>query len=265
MGNSLQPTSEITHTAAQDQELAQQQQQQTEFTCDICIEPTSTASKFNNNNLCTHPFCVDCIAKYIEVKILENTAEIVCPGLNCQHNIDPVSNMSLIPKPLFLKWCDLLCEDSVLSLEKCYCPNTLCMEMVVNECNNSRGTTNVKKSKCPNCKQFFCFDCKKKWHNGFRCEENEAMTRDRNGILLGMLIETNKWQRCPACGHCVQLREGYAGQIFAISVVRRPSVMHIYALVVGTGNCGDGYNSRFNLLKCASMAKTVCIRGDVTR
>ncbi|KAM7266312.1 hypothetical protein ACFE04_004209 [Oxalis oulophora] len=201
--NSLQLTSKETmhNTNAQEQESAQQQ---IEFTCEICIEPAPTARKFNNNNLCTHLFCVDCIAKYIEVKILDNTAQISCPGLNCQHDIDPVSNMSLISKPLFLKWCDLLCEDFILGLEKSYCPNRECMTVVVNECRH----TNVKKSKCPNCKEFFCFDCKKKWHAGFRCEENEAMTRDRNEILLGMLIERNKWQRCPTCRHCIQRRAG---------------------------------------------------------
>ncbi|KAM7280131.1 hypothetical protein ACFE04_007265 [Oxalis oulophora] len=148
MGNSLQPTrdKDITPTAAQDQELAQQQQ--IEFTCDICVEPASTTRKFRNNNLCSHAFCVDCIAKYIEVKILDNTAQIACPGLNCKHNLDPVSTMSLISKPLFLKWCDILSEDSVLNINKSYCPNRECMTMVVNECGGS-----VKKAKCPNCKQ----------------------------------------------------------------------------------------------------------------
>ncbi|KAM7252394.1 hypothetical protein ACFE04_024277 [Oxalis oulophora] len=194
---------------AQEQELGQQQQQQQiEFTCEICIEPTPTARTFNNNNLCTHLFCVECIAKYIQVKILENTAQISCPGLNCQHNIDPISSntMSLISKPMFSKWCELLCQDSVLTLQKSYCPNRECMEMVVNECTNINNI--VKKSKCPNCNEFFCFECKKKWHAGFRCEDNEELTRNRNGILLGMLIESEKWQRCPTCGHCVQRSEG---------------------------------------------------------
>ncbi|KAM7250289.1 hypothetical protein ACFE04_022172 [Oxalis oulophora] len=189
---------------AQEQELGQQQE--IEFTCEICIEPTPTTRKFNNNNLCTHLFCVDCIAKYIEVKILENTAQISCPGLNCRHNIDPISSntMSLISKPQFSKWCELLCQDSVLALQKSYCPNRECMVIVVNECTNNINNI-VKKSKCPNCKEF---ECKKEWHAGFRCEDNEELTRDRNLILLGMLIESEKWQRCLTCGHCVQRSEG---------------------------------------------------------
>ncbi|KAM7279927.1 hypothetical protein ACFE04_007061 [Oxalis oulophora] len=185
----------------QDQEF--HQQQEVEFTCEICVEPVSTTRKFRNNNLCSHPFCIECIAKYIEVKILDNTAQIACPGLNCQQSLDPVSNMSLISKPLFSKWCDLLSEESVLNIDKSYCPNRECMMMVVNECGDS-----VKKANCPNCKQVFCFQCKKSWHAGFKCEESELMMSDRNDILLGMLIEKNKWQRCPVCRHCVQLRKG---------------------------------------------------------
>ncbi|KAM7279661.1 hypothetical protein ACFE04_006795 [Oxalis oulophora] len=200
MGNSLQATSKITHT--QDQGLAQQQQ--IEFTCEICIEPASMTRKFHNKNLCSHPFCVDCIAKYVEVKILDNSGQIACPGLNCQHNLDAVSTMSWMAKPLFSKWCDLLCEDSVLGLDRSYCPNRECMALVVNEC----GDGNVKKTKCPNCKELFCFNCKKEWHAGFTCEESEVTMRDMNDVLFGMLVEKKNWQRCPACGHCVQLREG---------------------------------------------------------
>ncbi|KAM7279110.1 hypothetical protein ACFE04_006244 [Oxalis oulophora] len=200
------------------------------FTCEICIEQNSTIRKFQNENLCSHPFCVDCISKYIEAKILDNTAKISCPGLNCQHDLDPVSNMSLISKPLFTKWCDLLCESFVLTLNKSYCPNSKCMEMVLNECEGS-----VKKTFCPNCKILFCFDCKTKWHAGFKCEESEAMTRDENVILLGKLIETHKWQRCPDCGHCVQ-RTTDAGQSFATPVERKCQCIDISV----DGNCNIG-------------------------
>ncbi|XP_071722327.1 E3 ubiquitin-protein ligase RSL1-like [Rutidosis leptorrhynchoides] len=191
MGNILQPTRDITQSTQQ-------------FTCEICIEPASTTQKFNNRNLCSHPFCLDCVSKYIEVKILEHTPKIVCPGLNCEHNLDAVSCESLISKPLFAKWCDLLCEDYVLGTEKCYCPNRKCLEIVLNEC--SRGI--VKKSKCPSCKELFCFQCKKGWHDGFRCGMSEAMNRNRNETLFGTLMERKKWKTCPACGHCIERTRG---------------------------------------------------------
>ncbi|KAJ0093749.1 hypothetical protein Patl1_26632 [Pistacia atlantica] len=162
----------------------------------------STNKKFKNKNLCGHPFCLDCIAKYIEFKIEDHTANIQCPGLNCQQVLDPLSCRAIISQSVFSKWCDLLCDNYVLGFERSYCPGTNCMEVVVNECG---GT--VKKSKCPNCKRLFCFQCKLAWHAGYGCAESRNM-RDRNDILFGQLVERNTWTRCPGCGHCIELREG---------------------------------------------------------
>ncbi|KAH9727319.1 RING-type domain-containing protein [Citrus sinensis] len=175
------------------------------FTCEICIEPMAASKKFKNRNLCTHPFCQDCIARYIQVKVQDdNTAKIECPGLDCKHNLDPFACEPVIPVSLFSKWCDVLCEDYVLGFERSYCPNTNCMAMVVNECERSGR---VKKTQCPNCKQWFCFQCKLKWHAGYRCEESRNL-RDQNDIVFGQLVERMKWARCPACGHCVERKDG---------------------------------------------------------
>ncbi|XP_021291308.1 probable E3 ubiquitin-protein ligase RNF217 isoform X2 [Herrania umbratica] len=168
------------------------------FTCKICIEPTSPSKKFKNANICRHAFCQDCIAKYIEVKVQDSTAKIDCPEPNCQFHLDPLICRPMISPDLFSSWSDLLCESSLLGSERSYCPNRNCMALVLNEC---RG--NVKKSKCPNCKQLFCFQCQTVWHAGYQCEESEQM-RDRNDVLFGQLVERKKWTRCPACGHCIE-------------------------------------------------------------
>ncbi|KAJ0035801.1 hypothetical protein Pint_26001 [Pistacia integerrima] len=199
MGNSLQKQSENRENLQQE---TQEEDPNGSFTCEICIEPMSTNKKFKNKNLCGHPFCLDCIAKYIEFKIEDHTANIQCPGLNCQQVLDPLSCRAIISQSVFSKWCDLLCDNYVLGFERSYCPGTNCMEVVVNECG---GT--VKKSKCPNCKRLFCFQCKLAWHTGYGCAESRNM-RDRNDILFGQLVERNTWTRCPGCGHCIELREG---------------------------------------------------------
>ncbi|KAK9200815.1 hypothetical protein WN944_016014 [Citrus x changshan-huyou] len=175
------------------------------FTCGICMESVAASKKFKNKSLCTHPFCQDCIARYIQVKVQDdNIAKIECSGLDCKHNLDPFACEPVIPASLFSKWCDVLCEDYVLGFERSYCPNTNCTAMVVNECERSGK---VKKTQCPNCKQWFCFQCKLKWHAGYRCEESGNL-RDRNDIVFGQLAETMNWARCPACGHCVEKVKG---------------------------------------------------------
>ena len=71
-------------------ENPQEDDHESSFTCEICIEPTLASKKFKNTNICRHPFCQDCIAKYIEVKIQDNTAKIECPEPSCQYHLDPL-------------------------------------------------------------------------------------------------------------------------------------------------------------------------------
>ncbi|KAL8540190.1 hypothetical protein ACS0TY_001680 [Phlomoides rotata] len=211
MGNTLQKHPQIPPqpNPQQQNQLELQQQPQSEdqnpeFTCEICIEPAPTSDrKFRNTNKCSHPFCTDCVLKYIRVQLEDNNVgDIKCPALNCDHTLDPVACAALVGPPLFVRWCDVLCESAILGLDKCYCPYRNCNELIVNECG---GT--VKKSKCPKCKRLFCFECKRVWHAGFGCEEI-GETMDRNDTAFGRLVEQKKWMRCPRCRHFVELVEG---------------------------------------------------------
>ncbi|KAH9783283.1 RING-type domain-containing protein [Citrus sinensis] len=79
----------------------------------------AASKKFKNKSRCTHPFCQECIAKYIQVKVQDdNTAKIECTGLDYY----------------------------VLGFERIYCPNRNCMALVVNE-SERNGT--LKKAQCP--------------------------------------------------------------------------------------------------------------------
>ncbi|KAJ4824029.1 hypothetical protein Tsubulata_051468, partial [Turnera subulata] len=182
----------------------QNQQEDSFFTCQICIEPTPSSKKIENGgSLCTHPYCLDCISKYIEVQVQSMTPNILCPGLGCEHALDPLSCRPLVPEQVFVKWCDLLCESAVLgqlsqNQYSSYCPYQDCSALVLDECGNT-----TKKINCPNCKKKFCFLCKIPWHAGYRCTESGQL-RDQNDILVGKLIERNKWTRCYNCGHSVE-------------------------------------------------------------
>lgn len=174
------------------------------FTCEICTEPTPKIKKFKNKGVCTHPICQDCIAKYTETKIEDDeTARIKCPRLDCEQLLEPVSCRDIIKPSAFSKWCDLLFEDYLLGFDKSFCPNKSCMALVVNECR--RNHYRQKKSKCPQCRRYFCFQCKLAWHAGhYECEESKNI-KDPNDILHGKLAEKMRWAKCPRCGHCVNV------------------------------------------------------------
>ncbi|XP_076935560.1 E3 ubiquitin-protein ligase RSL1-like [Bidens hawaiensis] len=175
------------------------------FTCEICIEPvTLPNTKFNNGNRCVHPFCADCIVKYIQAKLQDNVSDINCPALDCHHSLDPLSCRPKVTHQLFDKWCDVLCDSAVLELDRVYCPNRECSSLVINECG---GGSKLKRCVCPNCKKPFCFRCKVSWHAGYRCNEIGEI-RDQNDVAFGVLSERKKWMRCPRCRHCVELVKG---------------------------------------------------------
>uniref|UniRef100_A0A2P2K3T1 RBR-type E3 ubiquitin transferase n=1 Tax=Rhizophora mucronata TaxID=61149 RepID=A0A2P2K3T1_RHIMU len=200
MGNVLQKTQETEVEVQQ----AQQSEESLEFTCEICVEPMHSNRKFKNSGLCCHPFCLDCIAKYIEVKLegIAISGSIECPGVRCKHPLDPISCRPIISKQLFVKWCDHLCDSVILRFERCYCPYQDCSVLILNECKEK-----AKKIKCFNCKKDFCFHCKIPWHAGYRCTESGRL-RDRNDVLVGELIEEKRWTRCYNCGHSVERVSG---------------------------------------------------------
>lgn len=173
------------------------------FTCEICSEPVALTMKFNNHKNCPHhSYCVECVAKYIQVKIEEyHMSEIKCPGLDCDELLDPLLCSSILPESVFDRWCDVLCESAVSQCQRVHCPFPNCSALILNECGEK-----VMKTQCPNCKKLFCFECKYPWHAGYRCDE--AGQLDPNDVLLGLFMERKKWKRCPVCHHGVELRSG---------------------------------------------------------
>ncbi|KAJ4963841.1 hypothetical protein NE237_023780 [Protea cynaroides] len=181
--------------------LNQKEEEESSFTCEICIEPIPGNKKFKNKKRCAHSFCTDCIAKYIEAK-MEGEAAMKCPGLHCERQLDPISCRAILSQRQFESWSDVLCQAAVLKWERAYCPYPECSTLILNECGES-----VKKSNCPNCKKLFCYQCKIPWHAGFGCDKTVEM-RERNDVLFAELAQRRKWIRCPSCNHCVELASG---------------------------------------------------------
>ncbi|KAI3745668.1 hypothetical protein L6452_08072 [Arctium lappa] len=164
---------------------------------------TLSNNKFKNSDKCIHPFCTDCMIRYIQVKLDDNVSDIKCPDPACNHSLEPLSCRPKIAHQLFDKWCDKLCESAVLNLDGVYCPNKYCSELIVNEC----GDGDLKRCLCPSCRKPFCFRCKVPWHSGYKCEEI-GETMDENDVAFGVLSERNQWKRCPNCRHCVERFDG---------------------------------------------------------
>ncbi|KAI3925742.1 hypothetical protein MKX01_003301 [Papaver californicum] len=178
------------------------------FDCEICTESNHPINmKFNNKEKeagdCSskHPFCTDCISKYVQAKVVDNnSSDIVCLDLDCNVNLDILSCQSIVPTKVFVRC--LPC------FKLAYCPH--CFECVLNEC----GDSGITKSKCPNCKKLFCFSCMIPLIEG----ESHTCSRQRNGnaiimtekndLLLMQTARQNAWTRWPTCTHYVERISG---------------------------------------------------------
>ncbi|KAI3905928.1 hypothetical protein MKW92_041326 [Papaver armeniacum] len=202
------------------------------FTCEICTESVPLNKQFRNMEAisgCFHPYCTDCVSKYIETKVIhDNMSDIKCPNTNCSVLLDALSCRSILTKKVFEKWCRVLCESAVLLDAskggfvhgRCFCPNRKCSELILNECVETKSM--AKRSECPNCKEVFCFSCMVPWKENHQCRHQTGdiaidIDMDRNDILFMEMAKGNKWFRCPNCNICIQRvpwDEGYCSHIY---------------------------------------------------
>ncbi|KAI3896045.1 hypothetical protein MKX03_031989 [Papaver bracteatum] len=196
------------------------------FTCEISVETVPTKRKFKNMEMsgCLHPYCTNCVAVYIQAKLVEhNISEIKCPNIDCNVLLDTSLCQSALPKKVFENWCRVLCESAVLmdsskgglAHGRSYCPYRDCSELVLNECvRMSRPSNNtsagITKSNCPNCKKLFCFQCMVPWKENHRCIRGNKtiIDIDSNDVLFIEVLKQKKWRRCPAFHHYVERNEG---------------------------------------------------------
>lgn len=173
--------------------------------CSICMEAKPIKNMFKNQN-CSHSFCEDCIARYLAAKIQENISRVNCPEPSCKGTLEAYQCTSIIPKDVFDKWENALCENSVLESQKFYCPFKDCSAMLVNDAKEV-----VTASECPHCHRLFCAQCRVSWHAGVDCREFQSLKNSEQGkedLLTMKLAKKKNWKRCPQCNYYVEKVHG---------------------------------------------------------
>ncbi|KAM3239361.1 E3 ubiquitin-protein ligase RSL1-like isoform X1 [Capsicum annuum] len=179
------------------------------FTCDICYDEKSINEIFKIMG-CSHSYCKECMAKYLGTKIQENISRISCPNVGCKGILEPYNCRSILPKHVFDRWGDALCEAMILGSEKFYCPFKDCSALLIDE---NGGDFVVTQSECPECRRLFCAKCKVGWHSGIVCEEFQKLNENERGkedLQLMQLAKSQEWQRCPRCKFYVARTNGCA-------------------------------------------------------
>ncbi|XP_055827109.1 E3 ubiquitin-protein ligase RSL1-like [Solanum dulcamara] len=182
------------------------------FTCDICVDEKPINENFKIMG-CSHSYCKECMAKYVGVKLQENVCRISCPVSGCNGKLEPYNCRSILPKEVFDRWGDVLCEAMIMGLERFYCPFKDCSALLIDE--NSSDCV-VIQSECPECRRLFCAKCKVGWHSGLVCEEFQKLNKDereKEDLQLMQLAKGQAWQRCPQCRMYVARSDGCAQMV----------------------------------------------------
>ncbi|KAL3830078.1 hypothetical protein ACJIZ3_018880 [Penstemon smallii] len=185
--------------------------------CEICADEKPRSAMFRILG-CNHYYCCECMSKYVASKLQENISQITCPDPKCNGYLEPYHCHSILPKQVFDRWGDALCEAVILASEKFYCPFKDCSALLIddrsgggNDDNNNNNNQIIVQSECPDCNRLFCVQCKVPWHTGIKCEEFQKLKKDERSnedIMLMKLAKSKKWQRCLKCGYFVEKSEG---------------------------------------------------------
>ncbi|XP_019459971.1 PREDICTED: uncharacterized protein LOC109359733 [Lupinus angustifolius] len=112
------------------------------------------SSNANNNNTITPFICP--ILMYVESKIQENVVKIRCPKPECEVGLLELQRCrGILPKEVFDRWGDALCEAKILENKKLYFPYKDCSALMVND-----GGELMKLSEFTNCRRLFYAQCK---------------------------------------------------------------------------------------------------------
>ncbi|CAH9113596.1 unnamed protein product [Cuscuta europaea] len=179
------------------------------FICQICFDAKQLNKNFRITG-CNHSYCSDCISKYVASKLQDNIWLINCPNPGCKGILEPPHCASILPRKVFDRWGDALCEALLSASEKFYCPFKDCSALLLDD------NHNVVHSKCPECRRLFCARCKVPWHSNIACSEFQKLHKDereREDIQLMNLAKGKQWKRCPNCRAYVERSVGCAFMI----------------------------------------------------
>ncbi|KAG7572402.1 IBR domain [Arabidopsis suecica] len=176
------------------------------FDCEICVERKPKIESFRING-CSHSYCNDCVSKYIAAKLQDNILSIKCPVFGCSGQLEPDKCRQILPREVFDRWGDALCEALVIRSKRFYCPYKDCSALLFLD----ESEVKMTESECPHCHRMVCVECGTKWHPEITCEEFQKLAeneRERGDILLKNMAESKKWRRCPSCKFYIEKSEG---------------------------------------------------------
>ncbi|CAL9247549.1 unnamed protein product, partial [Arabidopsis halleri] len=180
-------------------------------TCNICSDDNFEPEQMFSVALCSHEFCVECMKRHIEVRLLAGGVPR-CPHYQCETKLTLGSCVNLLTSKLKAMWERIIDEESIHVADRVYCPNPRCSALMsVTKLSNSNSTKeDVTMRSCFKCGEPFCITCKVPWHSNLSCNDYKRLGPNPTADDIKMKALANKkmWRQCENCNHIIELSEG---------------------------------------------------------
>ncbi|KAF9900976.1 hypothetical protein EC991_006699 [Linnemannia zychae] len=144
-----------------------------------------------------HAFCLECLARYIDIQVKAQVWPINCPHDECREAVCSFAVETLLGSDA-LQWHRLAVEHAIQ--KKIYCPYTACARLIDGDRNDAQEPVDRH---CPYCNKPFCAMCFSETHKGINCQQ-------RMDKIFDTLATQNNWKSCPSCHHMIQKESGTA-------------------------------------------------------
>ncbi|AES98005.1 zinc finger, C3HC4 type (RING finger) protein [Medicago truncatula] len=178
------------------------------FNCGICFDSVKNTNMFTASS-CNHPFCTNCISKYVAVQREKDVVKVNCPEPECIVELKLETLQYFLPKKVIADWEYAIFESSIYTKQIFYCPYNNCSlfpSKKKKNCSRLMVEEGVTSCECPSCHGLICAQCKVPWHSDMNCQE--FMDEKHMDMKFLELAKREKWQRCPRCSMYVQRRDG---------------------------------------------------------
>ncbi|KAL1203262.1 E3 ubiquitin-protein ligase RSL1 [Cardamine amara subsp. amara] len=171
-------------------------------TCPICFDGNFEADHMFSVALCGHQFCVECVKRHIEVRLLEGEVPR-CLHYQCESKLTLVSCANLLTPKVREMWERMIEEESIPVVDRVYCPNPRCSALM-------SKTGDGAMRCCSKCGEPFCVNCKVPWHSNLSCHDYQRLGPNptEDDIKLIALSNQKLWRQCGKCQQMIQLSYG---------------------------------------------------------
>ncbi|GAA6010505.1 hypothetical protein JCM10207_001337 [Rhodosporidiobolus poonsookiae] len=196
-----------------------------DFICSVCLEPCQpsddpqAASRAPSASHALpvgvllgpkrdkHVICLSCAQQYIQHKLDASTATVFPIHCHqCLYQLTDEDAAKILGEDSLDGWHYRKLLDSEPAF---FCPNKACSERLVRQPDFEENPD----AECPACHKMLCVRCEVIWHEGYTCEQYQALppdTRDRDDLSLLDLAREKRWSRCPKCKVMIEHVQGCA-------------------------------------------------------